>query len=608
MELTSRVVRSGNDVLLACLTGAAAAAVTAGVVVAVGPPAAHPALVTAARAFIVAVPAGVGAYALRAQGLRFGVLLLATAGVLLVTTLAESPHPVPYTAGRAAGFVTEAVIVALVLAFPSGRLERPDRLITAAAVAVAALAYMPRLVLVRSFEVPSPYTSCVRDCPPNAAFALGHQPGFAGMPLRLTGGLLVILVSIAVLVRLGRKVAAATPLERRMVRPAVPVVAARPALLSVALIARYVAEDAKAVQVLAWVLAFATPAVAIAFAAGIARRRAYTADALAGLSMRLARRLSPGALRDALASALDDESLRIVFSSPGPQPRWLDERGKEVPPPEADADHAVTGVYDRGEMIGAIVHDGGMRADPELMQATAALVTVALRDQRLAADAQAALEEVRRSRRLIALAVENERRRFERDLHDSAQQRLVALRIELDQAQEEVRHDPGRAADRLAELQVEVDEALAELRSLAHGVYPPALAAGGVLMGVRAAALGSPLPVELEGDEMGRFSPEIESAVYYCILEAIQNASKHAVGASGVVVRLGADETYLRFAVVDDGDVGSAAALDEGFGIASMRQRIAAVDGELVIRRIPGTGTDVRGRVPLQPAPDLAVA
>jgi signal transduction histidine kinase len=226
------------------------------------------------------------------------------------------------------------------------------------------------------------------------------------------------------------------------------------------------------------------------------------------------------------------------------------------------------------------------------------MASVVRENQRLAAEASLATREVEDSRSRIVASVERERRRIERDLHDGAQQRLVALRIELELVEDLVRRDSQRGADRLQELEVDVDEALEELRSLAHGVCPPLLADSGVVEALRAIANRSPIAVEIEAHQVERYLPEIEGAVYFCVVEALQNVLKHA-DARRVEVHLdGGRRSSLRFSVRDDGVGTSASSIAPGTGITNMRDRLAAVGGVLEIGSTPGVGTTVSGNVP----------
>jgi signal transduction histidine kinase len=283
-------------------------------------------------------------------------------------------------------------------------------------------------------------------------------------------------------------------------------------------------------------------------------------------------------LRWVLAEAFGDPTLEIAFASGD---AWVDADGR----PLTDAgDRAQREVRDEGALVAAIVHDAALDVSDELVEAGVAMARVVLENERL-----------RQSRARLTAGAERERRRIERDLHDGAQQRLVALRIELELAEELVRRDPARGADRLRELEQEVDEALEELRTLAHGVYPPLLADRGLPEALRAATARSGLAIELHAHEVARYPPEVESAVYFCMLEALQNALKHAQGATRAVIQLdGSAAGELQFELRDDGAGGTITA---GTGITNMHDRLTAIGGEVSVSSSEA-GTIVRGRAP----------
>jgi len=309
-------------------------------------------------------------------------------------------------------------------------------------------------------------------------------------------------------------------------------------------------------------------------------------------------------LRWALAEAFDDPSLEVAFPLDG---AWVDAHGRPLALPPAGNGRSVSRVHDSGRTVAAIVYDAALDARPELVQAGVAMARVVLDNQRLAAEAAASLAEVRRSRARIATSAERERRRIERDLHDGAQQRLVALRIELELAEELVLRDPQRGALRLRELEQEVQDALDELRTLAHGVYPPLLGERGLRDALQAATARSTIPVKLEARDVERYPPEIESAVYFCVLEALQNVLKHAADTRHTLVRLdGSVAGELLFSVHDDGAGAPSGVIRAGAGITNMRDRLAAVGGHLAVRSSLGAGTVVRGRLPTVRVPDLS--
>ena len=230
----------------------------------------------------------------------------------------------------------------------------------------------------------------------------------------------------------------------------------------------------------------------------------------------------------------------------------------------------------------------------------AALVAVALDNRRLEAEAEGAAAAVRESRARIAAGADDERRRIERDLHDGAQQRLVAMRIELSIVEDMLLDDPLGAAARIRELEASAEEALEELRALAHGVHPPLLADRGLVEALRSAIAHSALPATLLADGVRRYSPEIESAIYFCILEALQNVAKHARDARRVRVHVTGDTPgELRFDVDDDGAGADDTPLRDGAGITNMRDRLAAIGARCVLVSRRGIGTCVSGRVPV---------
>jgi signal transduction histidine kinase len=191
-----------------------------------------------------------------------------------------------------------------------------------------------------------------------------------------------------------------------------------------------------------------------------------------------------------------------------------------------------------------------------------------------------------------------ERARIERDLHDGAQQRLVALRIKLALAQELIDTDPAAATAALDELGGDVELALAEVRSLGHGVYPSLLSDRGLADALRGVVAASPTPVHLEATGLTRHSKEVETAVFFACREAIQNASKHAPEAGGVWVTLSQNDA-LRFEVRDDGPGFTSPTSEGNGGLRNMHDRIEAIGGDLTVHSVPAEGTRIIGSVPL---------
>jgi signal transduction histidine kinase len=218
-------------------------------------------------------------------------------------------------------------------------------------------------------------------------------------------------------------------------------------------------------------------------------------------------------------------------------------------------------------------------------------------NHRLTVQTTALLQETSESRARIQAAADDERRRIEADLHDGAQQRLVALRIRVELAAERLADGNGHA-EMLRGLGQEVEEALDELRSLARGIYPAPLGRG-LTEALQSAALQSALHTTVHATRVGRYSREIETAAYFCCLEAMQNAAKHAHGATAIAIELFDNGSALLFEVRDDGAGFDLVAVDRGMGLTSMRDRIAAVGGQLEIDSSPGSGTRVTATIPV---------
>jgi signal transduction histidine kinase len=587
----------------------ALAAVTVAAAIVASGPASNPVTTAFARGLIVGAPIAVGLYTWSRQaGDRFGLLLVATGAFLLVSTFAESGDELLYTLGRTAGWLVEVLLVYLILSFPTGRLpEQIDRVLVGSMGVVVLTLFMPRLLVAEDFEIPSPFTSCTQDCPANALFLLKQEPAFADAFLRPSGALAIVVLMVAVLVRLRERMGAASPLARRMFTPVLAVGVAHVVLLGGGFAARQADPSTVPVEIVAWSLALVPPVLALASFVGLVRWRFFAGRALQRLAESLRSVPDAPTLQHAFARAFDDPTIGIVFPAGAGSDGWRDCQGHPASLPEPGTGRSVSAVRDRGTVVAAVIHDEALAARPELISAGLEMAGVVLDNQRLAAGTKAALHEVRRSRGRMAANADLELRRIERDLHDGAQQRLVALRIELELAEELVRRDPEQGIERLRELEHELDEALEEIRALAHGVYPPLLGDQGLVEALRAAASRSPLGVQVDARDVGRYPSEVESAVYFCVLEALQNALKHAVGATRVVVHLNdTRQGELRFSVRDDGIGAGDGAVRHGAGITNMRDRLEAVGGFVEVSSLPGAGTTVGGRVPTAPLETIA--
>ena len=269
---------------------------------------------------------------------------------------------------------------------------------------------------------------------------------------------------------------------------------------------------------------------------------------------------------------------------------------------ETPDDHVVD-VRDRGEVLGAIAvtmpaNDPIDPARAKLIDDLAAQAGLALRNVRLTAALQAKLDELTAAQKRIVAAQDQERRRLERNIHDGAQQQLVALAVKARLARSLVGRDDGRAGEMLDQIGAETQSALEDLRDLARGIYPPLLADKGLAAALEAQARKSAVPVDVSPDGVGRYPQEVEAAVYFSILEALQNAAKYA-NASRVAVRLEQANGRLRFDVDDDGTGFDASARGYGTGLQGIADRLAALGGSMDVRSARGEGTTIRGEVPV---------
>ncbi len=265
-----------------------------------------------------------------------------------------------------------------------------------------------------------------------------------------------------------------------------------------------------------------------------------------------------------------------------------------------------------GQLLGLIVVEHraegshlGPEADDTLKE-LAREVGVAINNTRLDSALEASLDELRRqaealqaSRARIVAAADAERRRIERDLHDGAQQYLVALAVKVRLARQLLEREPARSAAIMEELVNDIQKANEELRTLAHGIYPPLLASDGLGPALTASARRAPLPTEVQANGTGRYPAQLEAAAYFCCLEALQNAGKYAGEGARATIRIWEEAGGLLFEVADDGAGFDAENRPAGSGFTNMTDRLGAVGGSLRVDSAPGRGTTISGVIPL---------
>ena len=276
--------------------------------------------------------------------------------------------------------------------------------------------------------------------------------------------------------------------------------------------------------------------------------------------------------------------------------------GDGVLPEIPDASRAVA-VRHQEELLGAltVVKRRGEPLTPieeKLVTDLAHQAGLVLKNVGLTADLQRRLEELRASRQRLVAAQDEERRRLERNLHDGAQQNLVAIKVKLGLAEMLTDKDPQKARGLIIDLKADTDEALETLRDLARGIYPPLLADRGLRVALEAQARKATLPVTVEGDGSSRYPQELEAAVYFCVLEALQNVQKYA-NAGSAVVRLSEHDGCVQFEIQDDGRGFDRTKVARGAGLTNMDDRLDALGGKLVITSEVGRFTRVIGSIPV---------
>jgi signal transduction histidine kinase len=285
---------------------------------------------------------------------------------------------------------------------------------------------------------------------------------------------------------------------------------------------------------------------------------------------------------------------------------WPDDAVRALPMPSSngamppmDGASRMVEVRHQGDLLGAlgVTKRSGESLTPveeNLLTDLAGQAGLVLRNVGLTSDLQARLEELRASRQRLVTAQDEERRRLERNLHDGAQQHLVALKVKLGLAELLINRDPVKAKETLEQLKSDADDALETLRDLARGIYPPLLADKGLRVALESQGRKTMVPVTVEAEGLGRYSQDVEAAVYFCVLEALQNIQKYA-RASQVIIRVREEDGIVTFEVDDNGQGFDTMSVQRGSGLTNMEDRLDALGGTMTVTSSPGHGTIVRG-------------
>jgi signal transduction histidine kinase len=496
-----------------------------------------------------------------------GPVMLATSVAGSLSFFAFHPDPLVWRPAGISGSLANVLIVWLLLAAPSGRLGP----------GIGRWALAAFLVIVLSAAVISDLAVL------RVMFAIG------------------VLVSLVLAVVVLRRWLTASPASRRALTPV--------AAAGVAISLVHAGDFASGVflipitpgGVIYWADTISRILVPFGFLIGLLRLR-MARGAVAELVVELAEAMAPERLRDALATALHDPTLTIVYWSPAFR-TFLDADGAPIEPEADGGGRAVTYLEQAGQPMAAILHDPALSEDPGLVAAVGAAARLAVSNERLASEIRAQLEEVRASRSRIVEASDAERRRVERNLHDGAQQRLVALSLALRRAQAQLPAEGApESAATLKAASEQLAAALAELRELAKGIHPAVLSEAGLEPALRSLARESPVKVVLRVELPDAVSDAASVAAYFVAAEALTNVAKYAA-ATRVDLAVQSDGRELRIEISDDGIGGAKPAA--GSGLRGLADRVAALGGRLDIRSPAGEGTRVVARLPLTAAAEL---
>jgi signal transduction histidine kinase len=508
---------------------------------------------------------------------RFGQLMVAAGFVNFLATLDWANADVPFTIGVALDMLAPVLFLHVFLAYPSGRLvARSEQAIVVGAYVSAVGLGLVRMVL--------------GGAGPRNLLEVVSAPGAVEAVLNVQ----LLGISLFCLAGIGALAARRWGMGRAPRRPLGPLVDsfALGLLMIAVLFSTSVVigspAEVPAIETVRRTTFFVVGLAPIAFLVGLMRSRLAVGPAIVSLGAEAGRGDVVGALR----TALRDPSLEVAYWV-AEYDTYADRDGRAIELP-AVASRATTLIdRDDGTHLAALVHDVSLRDEPELLDAVTAAAGFALENSRLHAELRARLEELKGSRARIIEATQTERKRLERDLHDGAQQRLVALSLELGLLEERLAGEPEREA--LDQARREVTESLRELRELASGIHPAIVTGHGLAVALKTLAARAQVPVRLTVDLDGRLPERQEVAAYYVISESLTNVAKYARAHSAAVDVRHLDGQLL-VEIVDDGIGG--ADTRSGSGLRGLADRVEALGGRLRIWSPDGGGTRVEAEIP----------
>jgi signal transduction histidine kinase len=507
---------------------------------------------------------------------RFGPLMIAAGFVNFVATLVWSTSDIPYTVGQAIDLVPPVVFLHVFLAFPDGHLR--GRFVRSLVVASYGTAIVLELVRMHFGEFG-----------PHNLLEGNANPGVAEAVLKIQLSIVSASCLIGVGVLAVRRLHAGRPLRRSL---ALLVDAFALALAMIAFLFLSAAFGGPWVAQIRWAALVTLALAPVVFLTGLLQAR-LARSALGDLVVELRADLAPSDLRDALARTLRDPSLELAYWLPE-FAAYADVDGHAVEIRDLGRERATTLIDRNGEHVAALLHDPSLQDEPELLAAVTAAAAIAVDKARLQAELRARLEELRGSRARVIDAGQKERQRLERDLHDGAQQRLIALSLELSLLEQRLEGDT-EATTRLDQARQEIALSLEELRAVARGIHPAVLSGHGLEVALESIAARAPVPVRLTIELEGRMQERLEVVAYYVVSESLTNIAKHA-HATRATVDVGREEGQMIVEVVDDGIGG--ADTERGSGLRGLADRVEALGGRLRVWTPRGGGTRVKAEIP----------
>jgi signal transduction histidine kinase len=507
---------------------------------------------------------------------RFGPLMVAAGFANFFATLVWSTNDILFTFGQTLDLVPPVIFLHVFLAFPDGRLRgRFVRVLVAIAYATA-IGLEPVRMYFGGF---------------GSSNLLEHHvsPGVSQTVLKVQMTMVSVFCLVGVGVLIVRRLRAVRRLRRSL---GLFVDAFAVGLVMIAFLFGSAAYGGPWVAQIRWAT-FGTLALApTVFLIGLLSAR-LARSALTDLVVELRADLTPSDLRDALARTLRDPSLELAYWLPQFE-TYADVEGQPLDLQTLGRGRGTTLIDRKGEHVAALLHDRSLQDEPELLAAVTAAAGIAVENGRLQAELRARLEELRGSRARVIAAGQKERQRLERNLHDGAQQRLIALSLELSRLEQRLGADPD-AQMRLDQARREIALSLSELRDVARGIHPAVVSGHGLKVALESIVARASLPVRLRVDLEGRQEEPLEVAAYYVVSESLANIAKHA-RATSATVDVSRKGRQIVVEVIDDGVGG--ADTERGTGLRGLADRVEALGGRLRVWTPRGGGTRVKAELP----------